>query len=94
MSKEKPLIAYVGMSADFIHPGHINVIREARKLGEVVVGLLTDEAIATYKRVPVLSYNHRKTVVESITGVAKVIPQETLSYEKNLRKLKDVKTEC
>ncbi|MBN1156096.1 phosphoenolpyruvate mutase [Candidatus Woesearchaeota archaeon] len=79
---------YVAMSADFIHPGHINIIGEAKKLGEVIVGLLTDEAIATYKRLPVLNYNQRKRIVESIVGVKIVIPQETLDYTPNLRKLK------
>jgi len=47
---------YVGMSADLIHPGHINIIKEAAKLGEVTVGLLTDKAIASYKRLPFLTY--------------------------------------
>ena len=48
---------YVGMSADLIHPGHINIIKEARKLGKVTVGLLTDKAIASYKRLPFLHYS-------------------------------------
>jgi cytidyltransferase-like protein len=51
---------YVGMSADLAHPGHLNIIKTARELGEVTVGLLTDEAIASYKRVPFMSYEHRK----------------------------------
>ena len=46
---------YVGMSADLVHPGHLNVLARAAELGEVTVGLLTDEAIATYKRLPYLS---------------------------------------
>ena len=49
-------IAYVAMSADFIHSGHLNIIQKARELGEVVIGLLTDEAIADYKRMPLLTY--------------------------------------
>ena len=40
---------YVGMSADLMHPGHMNILKEAAKLGSVTVGLLTDEAIASYK---------------------------------------------
>lgn len=47
---------YVGMSADIIHPGHLNIIREAQKLGRVIVGVLTDSAIASYKRLPYLTY--------------------------------------
>jgi phosphoenolpyruvate phosphomutase / 2-hydroxyethylphosphonate cytidylyltransferase len=79
---------YVGMSADLIHPGHLNIINEARKLGEVTVGLLTDKAIAGYKRLPYLTFEQRKIIVENIKGVEKVIPQETLDYVPNLKKLK------
>ncbi|HII17045.1 TPA: phosphoenolpyruvate mutase [Candidatus Woesearchaeota archaeon] len=79
---------YVGMSADLIHPGHLNIINEARKLGEVTVGLLTDKAIASYKRLPALTYEQRKIIMENIKGVSKVVPQETLDYVLNLRILK------
>jgi phosphoenolpyruvate phosphomutase len=50
---------YVAMSADIIHPGHLNIITEAQKFGEVIVGVLTDEAIASYKRLPYLDYDQR-----------------------------------
>ncbi|MEZ4689356.1 MAG: phosphoenolpyruvate mutase [Ignavibacteria bacterium] len=79
---------YVGMSADLIHPGHLNIINEARKLGEVTIGLLTDKAIASYKRLPFLTYDQRKIIIENIKGVDKVIPQETLDYVENLKMLK------
>lgn len=79
---------YVGMSADLVHPGHLNIINEARKLGSVIVGLLTDEAIASYKRLPYMTYDQRKIVIENIKGVIEVIPQTTLDYEPNLRMLK------
>ncbi|MBI2654876.1 phosphoenolpyruvate mutase [Candidatus Woesearchaeota archaeon] len=79
---------YVGMSTDVLHHGHINIISAARKLGEVTVGLLTDEAIASFKRVPLLSYGQRKKIIENIKGVKEVIPQETLDYAPNLIKLK------
>ncbi|MBP1670724.1 MAG: putative phosphoenolpyruvate phosphomutase [Bacteroidetes bacterium] len=80
--------AYVGMSADIIHPGHLNIIKEASKVGDVVIGLLTDEAVASYKRLPYMSYEQRKIVIENIKGVTKVIPQTTLDYEANLRLVK------
>ncbi len=73
------------MSADLIHPGHLNIINNAKQYGEVVVGLLTDKAIASYKRLPVLTYHQRKIVVESIKGVSEVVPQETLDYVPNLK---------
>jgi phosphoenolpyruvate phosphomutase len=79
---------YVAMSADLIHPGHLNIVQEARKYGEVTIGLLTDEAIASYKRLPFLSYEQRKIIVENIKGVDQVVPQETLDYVPNLRMLK------
>ena len=69
---------YVGMSADLVHPGHINILKEALKLGEVKVGLLTDKAIASYKRLPFMSFEQRKEVVENIKGVACVVNQEML----------------
>ena len=79
---------YVGMSADLLHPGHLNIIKKARELGDVIVGLLTDTAIASYKRLPYLSFEQRKVIVENLVGVSKVVPQNTLDYIPNLLKLK------
>lgn len=81
-------IVYVGMSADIIHNGHINIIRHASTLGRVNVGLLTDEAIASYKRLPYLTYEQRKAIIENIKGVYNVVPQSTLDYTSNLRDIK------
>ena len=79
---------YIAMSADFIHQGHINIIEEGAKYGDVTIGLLTDEAIATYKRVPLLDYENRKRIFENIKNVTNVVKQETLDYTDNLLKLK------
>ena len=79
---------YVAMSADLIHPGHINILKEAAKYGDVIVGLLTDKAIASYKRVPFMSFEQRKNVMENIKGVTRVITQETLDYRPNLKNIK------
>jgi phosphoenolpyruvate phosphomutase / 2-hydroxyethylphosphonate cytidylyltransferase len=86
MTQEK--IAYVGMSADLVHPGHLNVIKTAQQYGEVIVGLLTDEAIASYKRVPHMTFEQRQEVVQNIKGVSLVVPQSTLDYAPNLEELK------
>ena len=86
MNEQK--IVYVGMVADFLHPGHINIIKEARKLGTVTVGLLTDEAVSSYKRIPIFSFKQRSEIVENIKGVSSVIPQTTLDYIPNLEKIK------
>lgn len=83
MDRQKTV--YVGMSADLIHHGHINLLRFAWSLGEVTVGLLTDEAIASYKRKPILTWDQRKQVVESLRGVSNVVPQHTLDYSVNLK---------
>jgi len=79
---------YIGMSADLIHPGHLNVINEGRKLGRVIIGLLTDRAIASYKRVPYLNFDQRKSVIENIVGISEVIAQGELDYTANLVKIK------
>ena len=85
--KDKKVV-YIGMSADLIHQGHLNIIAEGKKLGKVIIGLLTDEAIASYKRLPLIAFNDRKTIVENLKGVDKVIPQLTLDYITNLETLK------
>ncbi|WP_182427442.1 phosphoenolpyruvate mutase [Bacteroides fragilis] len=79
---------YVGMTADIMHPGLIHIIHEATKYGDVIVGLLTDKAITEHKRLPYLTYDQRKEVVENIKGVFEVVPQEDWSYVPNLEKLK------
>ena len=77
---------YLGLRGDIIHPGIINIIKEAAKHGEVLVGLLTDSAIASHKRLPYLSWEQRFEVLENIKGVSRVVPQEEWSYIPNLKK--------
>lgn len=79
---------YLGMIADIMHPGLINIINEGAKYGDVIIGLYTDKAIATHKRLPYLTYEQRETVVRSIHGVAEVVPQDDWSYVPNLVKYK------
>lgn len=79
---------YVGMSADLVHPGHMNILKVAAQYGQVLVGLLTDKAISSYKRLPYMTYEQRKAVIENIKGVKEVIPQETLDYRPNLELIK------
>lgn len=81
-------LVYVPMAVDILHPGHINIIRIAEQYGEVMVGLFTDEAIASYKGAPYMSYEQRKIVVGNVKGVSRVVPQTTRDYEENLRKYK------
>lgn len=79
---------YLSMSTDLIHGGHIKMIEKAAELGELTVGVLTDKVVASYKRFPLLTYEERAKIIANIRGVAKVIPQDTLSYKKNLETLK------
>lgn len=79
---------YLSFSTDIIHGGHIDIIRKAGELGDVIIGLLTDEAVASYKRFPLLSYEERYHIISNISGVSRVVPQNTLSYVDNIRKYK------
>ena len=86
-NKEKKKV-YVGLSADILHKGHINILKIANSYGEVTVGLLTDEAIASYKKFPHLNYKQREIVIKNLKFVKNVIPQKTLDYVPNLKKIK------
>ncbi len=79
---------YIGMSMDLLHHGHINIINEAAKYGKLTVGLLTDEVIAKYKRVPLLSFDERKKILQNIKGIHEIIVQDEWSYVSNIKKLK------
>ena len=79
---------YVALIADVLHAGHIKVLKEAKKYGKVIVGLLTDKACGELNDVPYLDYEKRKMVVENLAIVDEVIPQESASYKENLLKLK------
>lgn len=79
---------YVGLVADILHEGHINILQIASKLGDVTVGLLTDSAISSYKKLPYLNYRQREIIVKNIKFVKRVLPQTTLNYTKNLLRLR------
>ncbi len=85
---EKNKIVYMSMSTDVIHGGHIAIINKAKKLGKLMIGVLTDEAVASYKRFPLVPYEERKILYENLDGVYKVVCQKELSYKKNLLKYK------
>lgn len=82
-------IAYCGMCADIVHRGHINIIKEANKLDcKVMIGLLTDEAICSYKNAPYMNYYEREYILNNIVGVDVIVPQNSLDYSHNLLKYK------
>ena len=81
-------LVYIGMAADILHHGHVNIINTGSKYGRVVVGLLTDEAIESYKRKPKVTWEKRRLLVEAIKGVHLVVPQTTLDSRPNMRLLR------
>lgn len=87
MNKKEKTV-YMSFSTDVIHGGHISIIQKAAELGELIIGILTDDVVASFKRFPVLRYEERVKLLSNIKGVSKVVPQKTLSYAENLRMLK------
>ncbi len=79
---------YMCFSTDMLHSGHIAIIKKAAKLGKLTVGVLSDEAIASYMRFPLMPYEERKSLFENINGVVRVVEQKELSYAENIRKLR------
>lgn len=84
----KQRIVYMCFSTDIIHSGHMALIKKAEKLGKVVIGVLTDNVVASYKRYPLVPFEERKCLFQNINGVYKVIEQSELSYRKNIEYLK------
>ncbi len=81
-------LVYMSFSTDMLHSGHIAIIKKAKKLGKLVIGVLSDEAVVSYKRFPLLPYAERKAMFENVVGVYKVVEQKSLSYKENLEKYK------
>jgi phosphoenolpyruvate mutase len=78
---------YVGIIADLVHAGHIKILKEAAKYGEVTVGLLTLKACGELNDIPYLDYNKRKEVLENLSMIKNIIPQDSASYKDNLLKI-------
>ena len=79
---------YMSFSTDMVHSGHIAIIRKAQRLGKLIVGVLSDEAVVSYKRFPLVPFEERKALFENIAGVCRVIEQKTLSYRDTLREIR------
>lgn len=79
---------YLCFSTDFLHGGHIEMLKKARSLGRLTVGVLSDEAVANYRRFPLTPFAERKLLFENIQGVERVVEQKTIDYTDNLRNLK------
>ena len=79
---------YMCFASDIVHGGHIAIIKRAQKLGRLIIGVLSDAAVASYKRMPLVPASERKLMFENIAGVYKVVDQDTLSYRANLERYK------
>ena len=79
---------YMCFSTEYIHSGHVAIINKARRLGRLFIGILSDEAVASYKRFPLIPFSERKALFENLAGVERVVEQKTLSYAENLRSLR------
>lgn len=77
---------YMCFSTDILHGGHISIIKKAARLGKLTIGVLADEAVISYKRFPLLPFEERKAMFESLAGVYRVVEQKTLSYKENIER--------
>ena len=84
----KDKIVYVPLAVDILHSGHLNIINRAKKYGKIVIGLLSDQAVAEYKNIPSLEYEERYKIVKNLKNVHKIIKQDTWDYSKVLNSLK------
>lgn len=88
MNKNKNKVVYLPLAVDFIHSGHINILKKASDYGKVTVGLLTDKAIASYKKIPLITFEERKKIVSGIKYVSHIVKQDTSNYEEIIKKYK------
>ena len=86
MKKTKKV--YIGLTADILHHGHMNLLEVARKYGDIIIGLFTDSAVAEYKRLPYLNYKQREKILKNFRGVIKVVPQKEWDYSYNVKKIR------
>jgi phosphoenolpyruvate phosphomutase len=79
---------FISLTAESIHHGHIKLINEGKKYGDIVIGLLTDNAVAKHKRLPLLNFDQRKTIIQNISGVSEVIAQDDWDDSVIIEKIK------
>lgn len=72
---------YTCFCTEVIHEGHLNIIREARRYGQVIVGALSDRALIRYNRFPTISQEDRVRLYRSLDGVNNVVIQDDMFYE-------------
>ena len=88
MKLKKNILCYVCLSDDVLSKSNFKLIEEASKYGNVIVGLMSDEAIVDYKSNPLLNYSQRKIIAQNLKNVCKVVEQKSRDYTNNLKILK------
>lgn len=81
-------LVYMCFSTDILHSGHISIIKKAARLGKLIIGVLSDEAVASFKNYPMVPFAERKSLLENISDVFRVVEQKTVSYKNNIMSIK------
>jgi phosphoenolpyruvate mutase len=84
----KKKLIYIGIASDVLNNGHINILKKAKKMGNVMVGLFSDQAISNFKNLPLLTYEKRFNLISSIKYVNYIVKQDDENYLTNLKKYK------
>ena len=84
----KNKIVYVPLAVDLLHSAHINILKKAKKYGTVIVGLMTDNAISEYKKVPILNYKERFEILSGVKFIDKIVEQNNWDYSENIKRYK------
>ncbi len=79
---------YTCFMTDVIHEGHLNILNEAKKLGSVTVGALSDPALIRYNRFPTISLDERIALYRSLDGVDEVVIQDDMTYDRIVEKVR------
>jgi len=78
---------YTCFCTDVIHEGHINILSEAKKLGRVVVGILSDSAMIRFNRFPTIDFDKRIKIVEDLGIADEIVIQDDIMYDKIIEKI-------
>ena len=84
----KKKIVYLSLIGDYLNKGHLNILYEAKKLGNIYVGVVTDSVAVQYSSLPHRTYDEREKFIKSIKYVKKVIPETQLNSKRNLDLIK------
>ena len=84
----KKKTAYISLTADTIHHGHMKLFEKAREFGDIIIGLMTSKAVAEFKRIPILTFEQRKKILVNFAGVKQIVKQDSWDYSPYVKKIK------